>query len=166
MHLIQGELAQAHELLEESVMTFKELGDRWSTAESLLAFARLATSQGELATACVRYQESLELAREIDAKNLIASALEGAGTVVTAQGEPEWAARLWGTAQALRVAIGAPLPPVYRADYEAALDTARTRLGEEVFATALAEGGDMILEQALDALLLLFSQLDKKFINH
>ncbi len=166
MHLIQGELAQAHELLEESVVTFKELGDRWSTAESLLAFARLATSQGELATACVRYQESLELAREIDAKNLIASALEGAGTVVTAQGEPEWAARLWGTAQALRGAIGAPLPPVYRADYEAALHTTRTRLGEEVFATAVAEGGDMILEQALDTLLLLFSQLDKKFINH
>jgi predicted ATPase/class 3 adenylate cyclase/DNA-binding XRE family transcriptional regulator len=166
MHLILGELAQAHELLEESVVTFKELGDRWSTAETLLAFARLAVSQGELAAARVRYQDSLELAREIDAKNLIASALEGAGTVVATQGELEWAARLWGTAQVLRVAIGAPLPPVYRADYDAALNTTRTRLGEEVFATALAEGGDMTLEQALDALLLLFSQLDEEFVNH
>jgi predicted ATPase/class 3 adenylate cyclase/DNA-binding XRE family transcriptional regulator len=166
MHLIQGELTQAHELLEESVVTFKELGDRWSTAEALITFARVASSQGELATARVHYQESLELAREIDAKNLIASALEGAGAVVAAQGEPEWAARLWGTAQVLRVAIGAPLPPIYRSDYESALNTTRTRLGEEVFATALAEGGDMTLEQAMDDLLLLFSKLDKKFVNH
>jgi predicted ATPase/class 3 adenylate cyclase/DNA-binding XRE family transcriptional regulator len=166
MHLIQGELGQAHELLEESVVTFKELGDRWSTAEALITFARVASSQGELAIARVHYQESLEIAREIDAKNLIASALEGAGAVVAAQGEPEWAARLWGTAQALRVTIGAPLPPIYRADYEAALDSARTHLGEEVFATALAEGRDMTLEQALDGLLLLFSKIDKKLVNH
>jgi predicted ATPase/class 3 adenylate cyclase/DNA-binding XRE family transcriptional regulator len=165
MRLIQGEPAQARELLEESVVTFKELGDRWSTAEALLAFARVASSQGELAAASAHYQESLALAREIDAKNLIASALEGAGAVVAAQGEPGWAARLWGTAQVLRVAIGAPLPPVYRADYESALDTTRTRLGEEVFATALAEGGAMTLEQILDALPLLFSQLDKESVN-
>jgi len=165
MRLIQGEQAQARELLEESVVTFKELGDRWSTAEALLAFARLAASQGELAAARARYQESLALAREIDAKNLIASALEGAGAVVAAPGELGWAARLWGTAQVLRESIGAPLPPVYRADYESALDTVRTRLGEEVFATALAEGGAMALEQTLDALPLLFSQLDKESVN-
>jgi predicted ATPase/class 3 adenylate cyclase/DNA-binding XRE family transcriptional regulator len=165
MCLIQGEPTQARELLEESVETFKELGDRWSTAEALLAFARVAASQGELAVARARYQESLALAREIDAKNLIASALEGAGAMVAAQGESGWAARLWGTAQVLREAIGAPLPPVYRADYEAALETTSTRLGEEDFATALAEGGAMTLEQTLDALPLLFSQLDKEAVN-
>jgi len=148
--------------LEESVVTFKELGDRWSTAEALLAFARLASSQGELAAARAYYQESLALAREIGAKNLIASALEGAGAVVAAQGEPGWAARLWGTAQVLREAMGAPLPPVYRADYESALDTTRTRLGEEAFATVLAEGRAMTLEQTLDSLSLLFSRLDKE----
>jgi len=132
----------------------------------LFLLIMLAGTCGELAMARARYQESLALAREIDAKNLIASALEGAGAVVAAQGEPGWAARLWGTAQVLRVAIGAPLPPVYRADYESALDTTRTRLGEEAFATALAEGRAMTLEQTLDALPLLFSRLNKEFVNH
>src|SRR5439155_389295 len=157
---------EARAQLEEALVLYHNLGDTFNEARTLAYLARVFAAQGEYGQARGLAEESLELAREIDAKNLIASALEGAGTVVTAQGEPEWAARLWGTAQALRGAIGAPLPPVYRADYEAALHTTRTRLGEEVFATALAEGGDMILEQALDTLLLLFSQLDKKFIIH
>jgi predicted ATPase len=163
MRLRQGEQGMARELLEESVATFKELGDRWSTAEALLAFARVASSQGEFAAARARYLESLAIAREIDARNHIASVLEG-GAMVAAQGEPVWAARLCGAAQALRAVIGAPLPPVYRADYEGALTTVRTHLGEETFATALAEGGAMALEQALDVLPLLFSRIDKEAV--
>ena len=97
---------------------------------------------------------------EIDAKNLIASALEGGGAVATAQGEPGWAARLFGTTRALREAIGAPLPPVYRAGYEQAVATARTALGEEAFATALAEGETMTLEQTFDTLPRIYSRLD------
>ncbi len=161
MHLRQGKQGQASELLEESLATFKDLGDRWSTAEALLAFARVAASQGEFAAARARYLESLAIAREIDARNLIASVLEG-GAVAAAQGEPAWAARLWGAAQALRAVMGAPLPPVYRADYERAMATVRTHLGEEAFAIAQAEGGAMALEQTLDGLPLLFSRLDEK----
>ena len=166
MRLIQGEQTQASELLEESVATFKELGDRWSTAEALLAFARVAVSQGVFAAAGARYQESLALAREIDAKSLIAPALEGAGAVAAAQGEPGWAARMWGAATALRVAIGTPLPPVYRADYERLLATVRSQLGVEAFATALAEGGTMDPEQTLDVQPSLFSRRDEKAITH
>jgi tetratricopeptide (TPR) repeat protein len=162
LHLIQNEQEQALALLEESVAIFKELGDRWSTSEALLAFARVAMSQGELATARARYQESLALAREIDARNFIAAALEGIGVVVAAQGESEWAVRLWAAAQSLRAAIGAPLPPVYRADYERALTNARAGLDEETFAADWTEGEAMALEQALDALPDIFSQLGKK----
>ena len=85
--------------------------------------------------------------------------------MAAAQGEPEWAAWLWGAAQSLRVAIGMPLPPIYRADYERALATARSHLGEEAFATALAVGRTMTLEGTLDALPSLFSRLDEKAIT-
>ena len=165
MHLRQGEQAYARVLLEESVATLKELGDRWSTAEALLAFARVASSQGELAAARARYQESLAIARDIGASNLIASVLEGGGTVAAAQGEPRWAARLWGAAQALRAAIGAPLPLVYRTDYERALAATRAHLGEDAFAAALTEGGTMPLEQTLDELPILFSLNDEEAVT-
>jgi tetratricopeptide (TPR) repeat protein len=162
IRLIQNEQVQARALLEESVATFKELGDRWSTTEALLALARVAMSQGELARARACYQESLALAREIGARNFMAAELEGVGALAAAQGEPEWAARLWGTAQALRVALGAPLPLIYRPDYERALTNARIRLGEAAFAACWTEGEAMTLEQTLNALPLLFSQNDPR----
>ena len=112
----------APRLVETQLDAYRRLLRQSTTqGRALLSFARVAVSQGELAVARARYQESLALAREIDAKNLIASALEGGGAVAAAQREPGWAARLWGAAQALRGAIGAPLPPVYRADYERTL---------------------------------------------
>src|SRR5207302_2106787 len=80
---------------------------------------------------------------------LIATCLEGLGAVETAQEAPLKAARLWGTAEALREAIDAPMPPLDRADYEQALAAAHTALGEEAFASAWAEGRTMTPEQAL-----------------
>ena len=71
--------------------------------------------------------------------------------MVAAQGEPAWAARLWGAAEALREAIGTPLPPVECADYEAAIIAARTSLGENAFTIAWAQGRTMTPEQALAA---------------
>ena len=154
MRLVQGEQALARALLEESAATFKELGDRWGIAESLIGLARVAVVQGDLAAARPLYQECLALLQEAGYgfKEFIAAGLEGLGAVVGAQGAPLEAARLWGTAQALRAAIGAPLPPVDRADYERAVGAARTALGEEAFATAWADGGAMPLEQALEVL--------------
>lgn len=157
MHLVQHEQIQARELLEEGVVVLKELGDRWSTAETLLAFARVAASQGELKAAIARYQESLTIAREIEARNLIALAVEGIAALAATQGEQEWAARLWGTAKALREMIGAPLPPVYRADFEPALAITRSQLGEDAFEKAMTEGRIIPLEKILDDIPKLFS---------
>jgi len=54
--------------------------------------------------------------------------------------EAEKAATLWGSAQALREAIDAPLPPLDREFYGPYLAAARTKLGEESWSGAQAEG--------------------------
>ncbi len=89
------------------------------------------------------------MAKEIGDKELIASGLEGLASVVAVQGESAWAARLWGTAEAMREAIGAPLQPIERADYEHAVAAVRDHLGEEAFASAWAAGRAMTPEQVL-----------------
>jgi DNA-binding NarL/FixJ family response regulator len=71
--------------------------------------------------------------------------------IVARQGERVWAARLWGAAEALRQHIGAPLPPVYRADYERSVAAARAHLGEKPFAAAWAQGRTMTPEQVFAA---------------
>ena len=75
----------------------------------------------------------------------MASCLEGVEAVEVA--------RLWGTAEALREAIGTPGHPVYRADYAQAVAAARRELGEEVFAAAWDEGRARPLGRVIDEVL-------------
>ena len=87
----------------------------------------------------------------MDDKGAIASCLEGLAGVVAAQGELAWAGRLLGAAEALREAMGVPLPPVFRDEYVREVTVVRANLGEKDFGSAWAEGRTMTPEQALAA---------------
>jgi len=63
----------------------------------------------------------------------------GTGEVVAAQRQLAWALQLWGAAEAIRAAIGVPIPPVELADYERSLSAARVHLGERAFAAAWSQ---------------------------
>jgi len=78
-------------------------------------------------------------------------ALEAWGIFAAAQGQAQRAARLLGSAEALRETIGAPLPVSDRAhyDYDRYAASIRVALGEERMAAAWAEGRAMTLEQAI-----------------
>jgi ATP/maltotriose-dependent transcriptional regulator MalT len=151
--LCQDDTVQARLLLEESVVLFKKMGDRWHTAGSISSLARVEAVQSNYAAARALYEECVALCREVGyILGLgIASALEGLAGVVAAQGELVWAAQLWGAAEALREAMGTPIPPVYCAAYQRAVDVASTQLGEKAFTAAWAEGCTMTPEQALAA---------------
>jgi predicted ATPase/DNA-binding CsgD family transcriptional regulator len=148
--LNQGDIFTARPQLEESLALYREMGDRQRIAQSLCALAKVVAVQDDLTTARGLYEESLTIAR-VGHKLNIASGLEGLASVVALQGEPTWAARLWGAAEALRDAMGAPMATVERPAYEQAVAAARLKLGEKVFAAAWAEGRTMSPEQALAA---------------
>jgi predicted ATPase/class 3 adenylate cyclase len=147
IHLVQGEQALAREQLEESVAVFKEVGDRAGIIDPLMGLAHVAVAQDDLTTALHRNQECLAMLHELGYQEYFPACLEGVGAVLARQGMPLQAVGLWGTAEALRQAIGTPMHPVYHADYEQAVAAARTALGEEAFATAWAEGRTTPLEQ-------------------
>ena len=54
-----------------------------------------------------------------------------------------------GMAEVLREAIGTPIPPVYRLDYEQAVAKVRARVGDEAFVRVWNEGRSMMPEQAI-----------------
>ena len=147
----QGDLATARTLAEKSVVLYKELGHRHGTAESLAALGKVVAAQGDYAVARALYEESLVVSGELGEKWITAVCLLGLGKVVAAQRQFAWAAQLWGAAEALRDALGVPIPPVERADYERAFSAARVHLGEKAFAAAWAQGQSMTPEQALAA---------------
>jgi tetratricopeptide (TPR) repeat protein len=143
-----------------SVALSQEAGDQRGTAEALMSLARVAEAQGDLAAALHRYQECLVLLQEIDYLGFLPDCLEGLGAVVARQEVPLQAAELWGTAEALREAIGTPMHPVYRADYEQAVAAARAALGEEAFTAAWTEGRARPLDQAITNVLKTVSPSD------
>jgi ATP/maltotriose-dependent transcriptional regulator MalT len=149
--LHQSNAATACSLLEESLTLHEEVGDLQGIARSCSLLARVAAFEQDHTRARTLYEESLTIARKLGNHWFMALYLEGLAEVVVDQGEPAWAVRLWGAADALRKAIGAPMPPVQRAGYERMVSAARDQLNEEVFARAWAQGQRMTAEQVLAA---------------
>ncbi len=85
--------------------------------EALIGLASVAAMQGDFVAARDLYQESFTVLQRIHYQELIAPCLEGLATVTAAQDELGWALHLWGAADALRVAMGTPMPPVHRLEY-------------------------------------------------
>ena len=151
--LSQGDTSTARALLTESLTLYSDMGDRQRIARTLIALARLEAQQGNLVAARALYEESLNLPGMGHTLNMIAG-IEGLASVNAASSptSPAFASRaaqLWGAAEAMRETVGAPLPPVERASYLRALDTARAALGQEALARAWAKGRGMSPEQAL-----------------
>ena len=147
--LLQGEGSAAFPLIEESLTIHKALGNRQGIAYTSLNFGWFSLSQGDYVAARARYEESLAVMIELDDRWFIAACLEGLAMTAAQTSTEEslasalWAARLWGTAEALREAISAPLRSFERAINEWGIAKVRSQLGEEAFATAWAEGRTM-----------------------
>jgi predicted ATPase/DNA-binding XRE family transcriptional regulator len=137
--LFQGEMLQARSLLEECVAVFKEMGSQIDIAEFQIGLARVLTAQNELSTAQALYLESLPVLNGIGNQELIAYCLEGLGIIQAKQGYMKQAIQLWRSAEVLRQAIGAPLPPVYQTDYKREVTAAKNQLGEQAFETTWAD---------------------------
>jgi ATP/maltotriose-dependent transcriptional regulator MalT len=150
MQVEQGELEAARPLLEESLAIGKRVGAETEVVDLTLGLARLSALQGDADAARRLYRESLTLLVAFNVyKDLIAEGLEGVAALETAQGRPSRAAQLWGAAEALREAIGAPMHPIHCASFEQAVALTRTRLGEQAFRAAWADGRGMTPEQVL-----------------
>jgi predicted ATPase/DNA-binding CsgD family transcriptional regulator len=154
--LQRGEETLAHAHLEEALRLQTELWHQHGIAWAMYDLAGWHLAQRDYASARTAYEEGLQRAMAVGDKLLVASCLEGVAAAVVAQAGQEgyaplalWATRLWGAAARVREAIGAPIPPVYRADYEHALAQAQRQVYEQAFRRAWDEGGSMTPKQAL-----------------
>ena len=152
INLLQGDLSTARLLFEKSLVYFQERANEKQAGWVLSCLGKVSAMQGDYQAAQAYYEASLLRNGEVERSLVpldIPPALEGLAAAVAAQGNAAWAARLWGTAEALREARKDSLAPVYRPDYERAVAAARIRLGEQRFAAAWAEGRTMTPDQVL-----------------
>lgn len=147
--LIRGDIGTAQGLVEQCLGLYQEIGFRLPTIEAIALLGQIRAHKGDFVAARAYHMESLASAKALNFYYLCTYGLEGLADIMAIQGEVAWAARLWGAAESLHERIGNHLQPVERADYELAVAAARTRLGEQAFAIAWAEGRTMTIEQVL-----------------
>lgn len=148
-----GDFPAARRLIEESLQSLRAVGDTRYIASALDYLGNVVYEQREYAAAHALLAESLALRWTLRDMSGIARTLGGLARVISTLGadtaRAERAARLYGTADAVRASIGAPIPAADRPRYEHDLDRVRSYLGEQAFQAAWAEGRSMDLERAI-----------------
>jgi predicted ATPase/DNA-binding SARP family transcriptional activator len=144
-----GDYASATSFLERDLAIQREIGDTRRAALALANLGLVAYEQGDYTLALSRHRESLAIRQTLGAKRGFVYSLEGLAMVYRGLGRPNVASHLWGAAQAMRDAMGAPVPPNERTRYKREMDMLSAQLGEEGFQRAYAEGYAMTNEQAM-----------------
>jgi predicted ATPase/class 3 adenylate cyclase/DNA-binding CsgD family transcriptional regulator len=135
----------AHRCADDAVAVAKG----WYLVESLTTRARVALRTEEWAAAERDAHDALALAAELGAHLGVPDILECLAASAAAAGSLDEAARLLGAADAMRVRMGAVRFAVHQADYEAAVVTIRTALGDAEFDQAWADGAELSTDEAI-----------------
>jgi predicted ATPase/DNA-binding CsgD family transcriptional regulator len=132
--------SEGHAHIEESLAILRALGDRRNVAKVLVVAADINADLGDTETAAAQLAEALTLFVEFGDRWFWGWSLEIAAPLAASTGDPERAARLFGAADAVWAAIGAPLPGKLRDRHDRVLADLRSVLGENRFGAVREEG--------------------------
>lgn len=146
--ILEGDYERGAALNEESAAICRERGYKSGLEWALdnLGWAELLQGVHERAKAF--HERSIVICKELSDKLVASKSVEGLACLAGARGAAERAARLFGTAVALREAVDFQPIPEEDALREPYVTAARSLLGEERWEAALAEGRAMTFEEA------------------
>ena len=145
-----GDDQTAERLLNEGLEANRAWGRPTGAAQCLAQLASIDRKRGDLPTARARLDESLRLYWEAGDRPSVARMLHYQAGLAVAEGRVERGVRLFGSAEALRAALGVTwILTIERAEYEADVTAARRQLEEASFERLWSEGRAMTAEQAI-----------------
>jgi len=109
----------------------------------------IARHTGDMTQARRIYQETIKGFQDLGNRSAIAHQLECFAFIAISEEEPQRAAKLFGTAEALRERINAPMTDQERIEYDQAAAQLRSLLAETEFNSLWAEGRALTIEQAI-----------------
>jgi len=148
LELYAGHLDAARKLVEESLAIRRALGTPREAGVSQTLLGKVALCMGEPGVAGAHFAECLATHRDVGNPWGIALALEGVAGLV-AESQPERALRLAAAAEALRLAIGRPLPPAEQPLVAGWLAPAQSAVSADNARRARAEGEALSQAQAV-----------------
>lgn len=152
----QNDYAAARRWYEQSLPLHQASGSARGAAIVVHNLGYVALAEHDIAQAAAAFARSLTLFQQLSDTEGIAWCFAGlAGVIVRGRLEQDAqrAARLLGTAHAVRMTITAQMWPADRVEHERTIATLRTHLGSAAFDAAWTKGRAMSLDEAMaDAL--------------
>jgi len=145
----RGDYTGALELFEEAHALCRARNDLRDITYSLNYIGLTACAVGDGNTARTRSDEAIPLWKRLQSPELIAEGMAVVATIVARFGSPEWSARLFGAADALRERIGHAFTLPEREFFELAQQSVQERLGEQAYTAAFDAGRQLTLDQAI-----------------
>jgi tetratricopeptide (TPR) repeat protein len=145
----KGNYTQAEELYRESLALFQEVEDVRNIVAVLANRGSLMNDQGDAGRAEADFRESLSIAKDLGQPDDIIECLEGFAGIAVLRQQSVRGARLFGAVQALRAAIGSPMPPYKQARYRRFLERTAAHMDPKSLESALAGGKQLSLEEAI-----------------
>ena len=146
---VEGDLDLAQTLYEESLGLFRTMNVKLGIASGLHKLGIVARHKGDIKRASKLLVKSLMLQQEAGNKQGIVECLAGLAGVALAEEDHRRAAVLFGAAEALLKAIGAPLAPADRFDRDQDIESLHGKIHSDVLSGAWQEGCDMPQSQAI-----------------
>ncbi len=144
-----GNDARALTLFDDALTIFRERGHRANYAWALHNLAHMNLRAHDWRKANASFKEALVIRQKNHYAYGIASELIGLASVNMQSGDLARAARLFGAGQTVLYASHSHLAPADAIDCAGDLSALRDALGEDAFASELAVGSALTLEQAL-----------------
>jgi predicted ATPase/Tfp pilus assembly protein PilF len=138
--IYRGDDDAAAAILAEARTLATEIEDNDQTNTIRINLGRVAARRGDFEQARKLLAESFEYSQATGEIVRVVECLERLGELVAREGDQAAAARIWGSAAALRRDVGAEMYPVDRAWYDDAVATTRAMIGDSAFESEWAAG--------------------------
>lgn len=148
--VVRRDFERAQALYEEAIELVQKTGDKVGRVVTLWLGGLASLGLGDHEGVKSLCREGLDVARQIEHTHAVALIVHVLGASAGEVESPIRAARLWGAAESMLNTLGLGLGPAEHYFYEPYFTVARTRLGEEAFEMAWAEGQSMTLEGAVE----------------
>ncbi len=145
----QGDYERAIQSFGEAIPLFEIVGDLRGIAVSANGVGRAAVLLQRPHEGLGYLKRSLSLAHSLSDQHEASLALEGLALAALQDGDPERATRLLAQADALRQKVATFSTPQEQSEFEHAVTSARTRLGDAAFDVAWSEGAALTLGEAV-----------------
>jgi predicted ATPase len=147
----RGDFEAGRRYHQESLERYRAANERWGMARVLEDLAEIDLRSGDCTDASIAVRAALRAFIDLGHQRGVARQLEALARCHSTRARDEAAVKLLGAASAIRQRIGTSAKPAERERVRGTIAEARSRLGDEAYARAWAEGQASSLDDVIRA---------------